>query len=255
MFCNFHLEHKLWRHKWRNFRFCKRCRRAMRFLRLDSSEFFMGRGALRFSLSLIVSELWRQQWRHNEHADCTPPWWYRRRVRLLLPDAEDVTWSASAASSPTCLYSSVGELVRRRLSRCQTSYAQTRAEVPSSAHGHYCQECGVFTFLIHSVHMYDCKCTVLHPENIQRRTRNFDNIAKIPNIHSLQASTVTASANQSEMLHQISHWSVQCVNVLPLWGNNQKTRMWANAQRGGRPAEHSYISLLNKFFFDCRYEP
>ena len=30
-FYNFHLEPKLWRHKWRNFRFCKRCRRAMRF--------------------------------------------------------------------------------------------------------------------------------------------------------------------------------------------------------------------------------
>ena len=29
IFCNFHLEPKLWRHKWRNFRFCKSCR-AMR---------------------------------------------------------------------------------------------------------------------------------------------------------------------------------------------------------------------------------
>jgi len=26
----------------------------------------MGRGGLRFSLSLIVSELWRHQWRHND---------------------------------------------------------------------------------------------------------------------------------------------------------------------------------------------
>jgi len=41
-FCNFHLEPKLWRHKWRNFRFCKSCRRAMRFPPLDSSEDFVG---------------------------------------------------------------------------------------------------------------------------------------------------------------------------------------------------------------------
>ena len=33
------------------------CRRAMRFSPLDSSEDFMARGGLRFSLSLIVSEL------------------------------------------------------------------------------------------------------------------------------------------------------------------------------------------------------
>jgi len=33
---------------------------------LDSSEDFMARGGLRFSLSLTVSELWRHQWRHNE---------------------------------------------------------------------------------------------------------------------------------------------------------------------------------------------
>jgi len=33
----------------------------MRFSQLDSSEDFMGRGGLRFSLSLIVSELWRHQ--------------------------------------------------------------------------------------------------------------------------------------------------------------------------------------------------
>ena len=30
IFCNFHLEPKLWRYKWRNFRFCKSCRTAMR---------------------------------------------------------------------------------------------------------------------------------------------------------------------------------------------------------------------------------
>jgi len=64
MFCNFHLEPKLWRHKWCNFRFCKSCRRAMRFLALDSSQDFMARGGLRFCLS--VSELWRHQWRHND---------------------------------------------------------------------------------------------------------------------------------------------------------------------------------------------
>ena len=37
--------------------FAKSCRRVMRFSPLDSSEDFMGRGGLRFSLSLIVSEL------------------------------------------------------------------------------------------------------------------------------------------------------------------------------------------------------
>jgi len=66
IFCNFHLEPKLWRHKWRHFRFCKSCRRAMRFSPLDSSEDFMGLDGLRFSLSLRVSELWRHKWRHNE---------------------------------------------------------------------------------------------------------------------------------------------------------------------------------------------
>jgi len=62
MFCNFRLEPKLWRHQWRNFRFCKSCRRAMRFSPLDSSDDFMRRCGLRFCLSLIVSELWR----HND---------------------------------------------------------------------------------------------------------------------------------------------------------------------------------------------
>jgi len=45
----------------------------MRFSPLDSSEDFMGRGGLRFSL--IVSELWRHQWRHNERCGLHPrPW-------------------------------------------------------------------------------------------------------------------------------------------------------------------------------------
>jgi len=51
IFCNFHLEPKLWRHLWRHFRFCKSCRRAMRFSPLDSSEDFMARGGLHFCLS------------------------------------------------------------------------------------------------------------------------------------------------------------------------------------------------------------
>ena len=38
----------------------------MRFSPLDSSDDFMGRGGLRFSLSLILSELWCHQWRHND---------------------------------------------------------------------------------------------------------------------------------------------------------------------------------------------
>jgi len=47
----------------------------MWFSPLDSSEDFMGGGGLRFSLSLIVSELWRHQWRHNERCGLHPwPW-------------------------------------------------------------------------------------------------------------------------------------------------------------------------------------
>jgi len=50
-------------------------RRAMRFSPLDSSEDFMGRGGLLFSLSVVVSELWRHQWRHNERCGLyARPW-------------------------------------------------------------------------------------------------------------------------------------------------------------------------------------
>jgi len=42
---------------------------------LDSSQDFMRWGGLRFSLSLIVSELWRHQRRHNERCGLHPqPW-------------------------------------------------------------------------------------------------------------------------------------------------------------------------------------
>jgi len=61
-FLQFPSEPKLWRHQWRNFRFCRSCRRAMRFSPLDSADDFMRRCGLRFCLSLIVSELWR----HND---------------------------------------------------------------------------------------------------------------------------------------------------------------------------------------------
>jgi len=47
----------------------------MRFSPLVSSEDFMGRGGLRFSLSVIVSVLWRHQWRHNERCGLlSRPW-------------------------------------------------------------------------------------------------------------------------------------------------------------------------------------
>jgi len=47
----------------------------MRFSPLDSSDDFMGRGGLRFSLFLIVSELWHYQWRLNERCGLHPrPW-------------------------------------------------------------------------------------------------------------------------------------------------------------------------------------
>jgi len=46
----------------------------MRFSPLDSSEDFMGRGGLRFFF-ILVSELWRHQWRHNERCGLHPrPW-------------------------------------------------------------------------------------------------------------------------------------------------------------------------------------
>jgi len=47
----------------------------MRFSLLDSLEDFMGRGGLRFSLFVIVSELWRHQWRHNERCGLHPRLW------------------------------------------------------------------------------------------------------------------------------------------------------------------------------------
>jgi len=47
----------------------------MRFSPLDSSEDFTERGGLRFSLCLIVSQLWRHQCRHNERCGLHPrPW-------------------------------------------------------------------------------------------------------------------------------------------------------------------------------------
>jgi len=47
----------------------------MQFPPLDSSEDFMRRGGLHFSLSLTVSELWCHQWRHNERCGLHPrPW-------------------------------------------------------------------------------------------------------------------------------------------------------------------------------------
>jgi len=74
-FCSFHFEPKLWHHKWCNFRFCESCCVAMRFSPLDSWDDFMGRGGLRFSLSVIVSEVWRHKWRHNERCGLHPqPW-------------------------------------------------------------------------------------------------------------------------------------------------------------------------------------
>jgi len=47
----------------------------MRLSPLDSSQDFIGRGDLRFSLSLIVFELWRHHLRHNERCGLHPwPW-------------------------------------------------------------------------------------------------------------------------------------------------------------------------------------
>jgi len=47
----------------------------MLFSPLDSSEDFMAQGGLCFSLSHIVSDLWRYKWRHNERCGLHPrPW-------------------------------------------------------------------------------------------------------------------------------------------------------------------------------------
>jgi len=47
----------------------------MQFSPLDSSQDFMGWGGLRFSLFVIVSELWRHKRRHNEQCGLHPrPW-------------------------------------------------------------------------------------------------------------------------------------------------------------------------------------
>jgi len=53
----------------------------MRFSPLDSSEDFMGRVGLRFCLSLIISELWRQLWHHNERCGLHPRPWTTYRSR------------------------------------------------------------------------------------------------------------------------------------------------------------------------------
>ena len=57
LFCNFHLEAQLSRHKLRNFRFCFTSRSAMWFSPLHRSDHFMGRYDLRFALSIIVYKL------------------------------------------------------------------------------------------------------------------------------------------------------------------------------------------------------
>jgi len=89
IFCNFHLEPKLWHHKWRNFRFCKSCRRAMPFSPLDSSDDFMRQCGLRFCISLIVSELWRH---FHVCESC------RRAMRIAPPAVNHLSVAASSQS-------------------------------------------------------------------------------------------------------------------------------------------------------------
>ena len=95
IFCNFHLGPKLWHHKWRNFRFCKSCRRAMRFTPLDSSDDFMGRGGLRFSLSLIVSELWRPSSSWSWIRQLPPP----HHNRFMAPFPGPPGWAGARRDS------------------------------------------------------------------------------------------------------------------------------------------------------------
>ena len=63
----------------------------MLFSPLDSSEDFMGRRGLRFSLSVIVSELWRHQWRHNELCGLHPG----REPRSIAASFISVTFRAA----------------------------------------------------------------------------------------------------------------------------------------------------------------
>jgi len=42
---------------------------------------------------------------------------------------------------------------------------------------------------------------------------------------------------------------VNCIVSVPQLSNLTKTRMWANAQRDGRPAEHSWRPLFNAVKF------
>jgi len=72
IFCNFHLEPKLWRHKWRHFPFCKTCRRAIWFPPLDSSEDFMRRGGLCFLYLLYFPSYDVINNVIMSDADCTP---------------------------------------------------------------------------------------------------------------------------------------------------------------------------------------
>ena len=122
IFCNFHLEPKLWRHKWRNFWFCKSCRRAMRFSTLDSSEDFMARCGLRFCLSLIVSELWRHQWRHNDVISTFPLHKHVSCISYKL-----VAWDLNAQHSRYCYRSCV---IVSDVFHCMQTSHRTSTEQP-----------------------------------------------------------------------------------------------------------------------------
>jgi len=67
----------------------------MRFSPLDSSEDFMRRGGLRFSLSLIVSELWRHHDVIISDADCTPGREPRSVAASCLNIHTVYTWSVA----------------------------------------------------------------------------------------------------------------------------------------------------------------
>jgi len=47
------------------------------------------------------------------------------------------------------------------------------------------------------------------------------------------------------------YYYYECLVVKIPWAKNKNTRMWANAQRDGRPAEYRWRPLFNAAKFGC----
>jgi len=81
----------------------------MWFSQLDSSEDFMARDGLRFSLSLIVSELWRHQWRNFQVCESC------RTAMQIAPPAVNHCSVAASLILCSCMCSFVVSFVSVKL--------------------------------------------------------------------------------------------------------------------------------------------